>query len=111
MRSICFTSDYGLTEDLVGLCKGVMAGIAPVANIVDVAHDVRSFDVLQGQGAEPLRHATRYGVAADSATVEDLNCIDRESVWWLQSRRLSQLFSVPDLRRSQPLYVLLSRRD
>ena len=58
MRPICFISDYGLAEDLVGLCKGVMASIAPEATIVDIAHDIRSFDVLQG--AETLRHATRY---------------------------------------------------
>jgi S-adenosyl-L-methionine hydrolase (adenosine-forming) len=58
MRSICFISDYGLTDVLVGTCKGVMNDVAPGATIVDVTHTVPEFDVIQG--AEELRHATRY---------------------------------------------------
>jgi S-adenosylmethionine hydrolase len=58
MRPICFTSDYGLADVLVGTCKGVMMGIAPGASIIDVNHSVPEFDVIRG--AETLRHATRY---------------------------------------------------
>jgi S-adenosylmethionine hydrolase len=58
MRPICFISDYGLTDVLVGTCKGVMNDVAPGATIIDVTHTVPEFDVIQG--AEALRHATRY---------------------------------------------------
>ncbi len=58
MRPICFISDYGLTDVLVGTCHGVMKGIAPGATILDVTHTVPGFDVLRG--AEALRHVTRY---------------------------------------------------
>ncbi len=58
MRPICFISDYGLTDVLVGTCKGVMMGVAPGTTIIDVTHTVPEFDVIQG--AETLRHATRY---------------------------------------------------
>jgi S-adenosyl-L-methionine hydrolase (adenosine-forming) len=58
MRPICFISDYGLTDVLVGTCKGVMLGIAPGASIIDVTHTVPEFDVIRG--AETLLHATRY---------------------------------------------------
>jgi len=58
MRPICFISDYGLTDVLEGTCRGVMKGIAPGATIIDVTHTVPEFDVIQG--AEALRHATRY---------------------------------------------------
>jgi S-adenosyl-L-methionine hydrolase (adenosine-forming) len=58
MRPICFISDYGLTDVLVGTCKGVMNDVAPGANIIDVTHTVPEFDVIRG--AETLRHATRY---------------------------------------------------
>ena len=58
MRPICFISDYGLADVLVGTCKGVMMGLAPGAPIVDVTHTVPAFDVTRG--AEALRHATRY---------------------------------------------------
>jgi S-adenosylmethionine hydrolase len=58
MRPICFISDYGLTDVLVGTCKGVMMGIATGVPIIDVTHTVPGFDVIRG--AEALRHATRY---------------------------------------------------
>jgi S-adenosylmethionine hydrolase len=58
MRPICFISDYGLTDVLVGTCKGVMNDVAPGATIIDVTHTVPEFDVIWG--AEALRHATRY---------------------------------------------------
>jgi S-adenosyl-L-methionine hydrolase (adenosine-forming) len=58
MRPICFISDYGLTDVLVGTCKGVMNDVAPGATIIDVTHTVPEFDVIRG--AETLRHATWY---------------------------------------------------
>ncbi|HEX6710299.1 MAG TPA: SAM-dependent chlorinase/fluorinase [Rubrobacter sp.] len=51
-------SDYGLSGELVGTCKGVMLGIAPQTSIIDVIHSIPKFDVVRG--AEALRHATRY---------------------------------------------------
>src|SRR5215212_12161845 len=58
MRLICFLSDFGLAEDFVGTCKGVMLGIAPGVAVVDLTHEVPGFDVEVG--AEVLQHATRY---------------------------------------------------
>jgi S-adenosylmethionine hydrolase len=58
MRPICFISDYGLAGELVGSCKGVMAGIARGAPVVDITHSIPGFDVVRA--AEILRHATRY---------------------------------------------------
>ncbi|HEV2093524.1 MAG TPA: SAM-dependent chlorinase/fluorinase [Rubrobacter sp.] len=58
MRPVCFLSDFGLADDFVGTCKGVMLGIAPGLAIVDLTHDVRGFAVEAG--AEILEHATRY---------------------------------------------------
>jgi S-adenosylmethionine hydrolase len=57
-RPICFLSDFGLGDDFVGLCKGVMLRIAPGANVVDLTHEVPGFGVEAG--AEILEHATRY---------------------------------------------------
>ncbi len=57
-RPICFLSDYGLSDDFVGLCKGVMLSIAPGAAIIDLTHEVPGFGVEAG--AEVLEHATRY---------------------------------------------------
>ena len=58
MRPICFLSDFGLADDFVGTCKGVMLSIAPGVDIVDLTHQVPGFEVEVG--AEMLHHATRY---------------------------------------------------
>jgi S-adenosyl-L-methionine hydrolase (adenosine-forming) len=58
MRPICFLSDFGLTDDFVGTCKGVMLTVAPGVAVVDLAHEIPGFEVEAG--AEILQHATRY---------------------------------------------------
>lgn len=58
MKLICFLSDFGLSGDFVGTCKGVMLGIAPDSAVVDLTHEVSSFGLEPG--AEVLEHATRY---------------------------------------------------
>ncbi len=45
---IAFASDYGLTDEFVGVCKAVMLGLAPDARILDVAHDIPAHDVRAG---------------------------------------------------------------
>ncbi len=58
MRPVCFLSDFGLADDFVGTCKGVMLGIAPGLLIVDLTHAVPGFAVEAGM--EILQHATHY---------------------------------------------------
>jgi S-adenosylmethionine hydrolase len=58
MRPICFLSDFGLADDFVGTCKGVMLSIAPGVTVVDLTHEVPGFEVEVG--AEVLQHASRY---------------------------------------------------
>lgn len=57
-RVICFLSDFGLGDDYVGLCKGVISGFAPSTNMIDLAHELPGFGLEYG--AEVLEHATRY---------------------------------------------------
>ena len=45
MLPICFLSDYGRRDEWVGVCHGVMLGIAPGASVIDVAHDLPPMDV------------------------------------------------------------------
>ena len=58
MRPVCFLSDFGLGDDFVGLCKGVILRISPGTTIVDLTHEVPGFGVEAG--VEILEHATRY---------------------------------------------------
>jgi S-adenosylmethionine hydrolase len=45
---IAFLSDFGLTDDFVGTCHGVIKRIAPEAQIIDVTHGIPPQAVLQG---------------------------------------------------------------
>ena len=45
---ITFLSDYGLQDDFVGVCHGVMARVAPDARVIDVSHGVPRHDVRAG---------------------------------------------------------------
>jgi S-adenosylmethionine hydrolase len=45
---ITFLTDFGLQDDFVGVCHGVMKRIAPDVEIIDITHGIRPQGVLQG---------------------------------------------------------------
>jgi S-adenosylmethionine hydrolase len=45
---ITFLSDFGLQDDFVGTCHGVIKRIAPGADIIDITHGIEPQAVLQG---------------------------------------------------------------
>ncbi len=45
---ITFLSDFGLEDDFVGTCHGVIKVIAPGAEILDITHGIQRHGVLQG---------------------------------------------------------------
>ena len=47
-RPIVFLSDYGLEDEFVGICHGVIARIAPDSRVIDLAHSVPPGDVVRG---------------------------------------------------------------
>ena len=55
---VSFLSDYGRTDEFVGVCHGVMLDITPDLRIVDITHDVAPFDVRAG--ALALVRAVQY---------------------------------------------------
>jgi hypothetical protein len=48
MGTVTFLSDYGLTDDFVGVCHGVIARIAPAARVIDITHAIGRHDVRSG---------------------------------------------------------------
>jgi S-adenosylmethionine hydrolase len=48
---VTFLSDYGHDDVFVGVCKGVIAGIAPHARVIDVCHLISPQDVEAGAHA------------------------------------------------------------
>jgi S-adenosylmethionine hydrolase len=45
---ITFLTDFGLQDDFVGTCHGVIKRIAPKADIIDITHGIGPQQVLQG---------------------------------------------------------------
>jgi S-adenosyl-L-methionine hydrolase (adenosine-forming) len=69
---VTFTSDYGLDDVFVGVCKGVVAQIAPHVRILDVCHLITAQDV--DQGATSLSAAIPYlPVAINLALVDPMH--------------------------------------
>ena len=58
MTVITFLTDFGLQDDFVGTCHGVIARIAPDARVIDITHGIEPQSVLQG--ALVLRNTTVY---------------------------------------------------
>lgn len=55
---ITLTTDFGLKDPFVGAMKGVILGLAPNVQIVDITHDVPSYDVTEASIV--LYEACRY---------------------------------------------------
>jgi len=66
---LTFLSDYGLEDDFVGVCHGVVATVAPDVRVIDVSHGVPRHDVRTG--AIVLRRALPYFPAGVHLAVVD----------------------------------------
>jgi S-adenosylmethionine hydrolase len=58
MRMIALLTDYGQSDHYVGVIKGVIKGILPESDIIDITHDVPAYDILDG--AFLLLQASKY---------------------------------------------------
>jgi S-adenosylmethionine hydrolase len=66
---VTLLTDFGLQDDFVGVCHGVIAQIAPEARVIDVTHGIAPQAVLQG--AVVLSNAAPYlPVGAHVAVVD-----------------------------------------
>ena len=58
VRPIVFCSDYGLTDEFVGVCHGVISRIAPQARVIDLTHGIPAMNV--SHGAAELGSSAKY---------------------------------------------------
>jgi S-adenosylmethionine hydrolase len=87
-------TDFGIVDDSVALCKGVMYGVAPNLRIIDLTHQVSAFSIRDGArflfGATPYFPPGTVFVAVVDPTVGS----SRKAVV-VKSKR-EQFFVVPD---------------
>jgi S-adenosyl-L-methionine hydrolase (adenosine-forming) len=55
---ITLTTDFGLSDHFVGVMKGVILGIQPAAELIDISHGVQAYDIAGG--AFTIAQAYRY---------------------------------------------------
>jgi len=103
--TIVFMTDFGVVDDSVAICRGVMYSIAPDARIVDLTHQVTPFSIFDGArflyGTTPYYPAgTVFVVVVDPTVGSTRKAIVARS-------KLGQYFVLPD----NGLLTLVEQRD
>ena len=103
--TVVFMTDFGVVDDSVALCKGVMYSVAPDLRIVDLTHQVTPYSILDG--ARFLDGASPYFPAATVfVVVIDPGVGSTRKAMVVKSKR-GQYFVLPD----NGLITLVERRD
>lgn len=55
---VSFLSDFGLSDETVGVCRAIVTSLAPEARVIDLTHDIAPYDVRGG--ALALVRAAQY---------------------------------------------------
>ncbi len=92
-RLITLTTDFGLVDHFVGAMKGVIAGIAPEARVIDITHEITPYNTLEGafviaQAAPYFPKGTIHVVVVDPGVGSERRAILVEAG--------GQLFVAPD---------------
>jgi S-adenosylmethionine hydrolase len=103
--TIVFMTDFGVVDDSVAICRGVMYSLMPSVRIVDLTHEVTPFSILDGarflSGATPYYPAgTVFVVVIDPGVGSTRKAIVAKS-------RRGQYFVLPD----NGLLTLVEQRD
>jgi S-adenosylmethionine hydrolase len=104
-QTIVFMTDFGVVDDSVAICRGVMYSIMPGVRIVDLTHQVTPFAILDGSrflyGTTPYYPAgTVFVVVVDPTVGSKRKAIVAKS-------KRGQYFVLPD----NGLLTLVEQRD
>lgn len=103
--TVVFMTDFGVSDDSVAICKGVMLSIVPSLRIVDLTHQVTPYSILDGArylfGASPYYPAGTVFVAVVDPGVGST----RKAV--VVKTKRGQYFVLPD----NGLITLVADRD
>jgi S-adenosylmethionine hydrolase len=103
--TIVFMTDFGVLDDSVAICRGVMYGIMPDVRIVDLTHQVTPFSIFDG--ARYLFGATPYypAVAVFVVVVDPGVGSSRKAI--VAHSKKGQYFVLPD----NGVITLVEQRD
>jgi S-adenosylmethionine hydrolase len=104
-QTIVFMTDFGVVDDSVAICRGVMYSVMPDVRIVDLTHQVTPFSILDGArflyGATPY-----YPTGTVFVVVVDPGVGSTRKAIVAKSKR-GQYFVLPD----NGLLTLVEQRD
>jgi S-adenosylmethionine hydrolase len=104
-QTIVFMTDFGVIDDSVAICRGVMYSIMPDVRIVDLSHQVTPFSILDGArflyGATPYYPAGTVFVVVIDPTVGSA----RKAI--IAKSKRGEYFVLPD----NGLLTLVEQRD
>jgi S-adenosyl-L-methionine hydrolase (adenosine-forming) len=128
---ITFLSDYGLTDDFVGVCHAVIAGACPDARVIDLTHGVPRGDVRAGalilHGALPYLPVGVHLAVVDLGVGSDRRAValaladgrvlvgPDNGLLWLAGERAGGVVEAVDIGRSpfalEPVSATFHGRD
>ncbi len=91
---VTLLTDYGVEDDFVGVCHLVIAGIAPEARIIDIAHGIPRHDVRTG--ALVLRRTLPFAPAGVHIAVVDPEVGGRRRAIALRTAEEDRILVGPD---------------
>ncbi len=104
-QTIVFMTDFGVVDDSVAICRGVMYSIMPDVRVVDLTHQVTPFSILDGArflyGATPYYPAGTVFVVVVDPTVGSA----RKAI--VAKSKRGQYFVLPD----NGVITLVEQRD
>src|SRR5580704_19545427 len=103
--TIVFMTDFGVVDDSVAICRGVMYSIMPEVRIVDLTHQVTPFSILDG--ARFLYGATSYYPAGTVFVVVIDPTVGSTRKAIVAKSKGGQYFVLPD----NGLLTLVEQRD
>src|SRR6202140_5584660 len=103
--TVVFMTDFGMLDDSVNICKGVMYSIAPQLRIVDLTHQVTPFSILDG--ARFLYGSTPYYPAGTVFVVVIDPTVGSTRKATIMKTKRGQYFVLPD----NGLMTLVQDRD
>lgn len=131
-RPITFLSDYGYEDEFAGVCRGVIARIAPDALVIDITHGIPRHAVRQGAAVlanvlpyaapgvhlavvDPQVGTERRAVAVRVADADRVLVGPDNGLLWPAVERLGGAVAAADVSRSpfrlEPLSATFHGRD
>lgn len=93
MQLVTLTTDFGTQDFYAGALKGALLSRSPEVRLVDISHDIKPFDIVQG--AFVVQNVWREFLPGTIHLIA-VNCVYDEGYRFVAARREGHFFLAPD---------------